>query len=201
MGAVSHGYSRTPTYNCWANMIGRCTNANRPDFKNYGGRGIAVCQRWKQFFYFLLDMGEKTHGQSLDRIDVDGDYAPENCRWVDALDQNHNRRDTLWVVLGGEAMSAKRAAQRLNKPYERVRWAVQRYGDEWLAYVGSATAGMRQSNNTTGHVGVTWHKASGRFHAYLHRNGVKHNLGYFDSLDDAVSARVRAAAEIGKGMP
>lgn len=198
MGKVTHGHCRTPTYNCWANMIGRCTNQKRPDFKNYGGRGIKVCSRWETFANFLADMGERQDGMSLDRIDVNGDYCQENCRWVPLPEQNHNRRDTLWVVLAGEAMSATHAAKHLSIPYERIRWAVEKYGDNWIVYAASPTAGVIQSNNTSGHPGVSLHKASGRFHARIEHNGVRRSLGYYKTFEEAVAARVRAAAEIAK---
>lgn len=195
MGKVLHGYARTPTYNCWANMIARCENPNRPDFHNYGGRGIAVCERWKSFQNFLADMGEKAEGLSLDRIDVDKGYSADNCRWVPLLTQNNNRRDTLWVVINGEALSAKQASERLGVPYERVRWSVQRYGAEWLQYASSASSGVIQRNNKTGVTGVSLHKATGLYHARIERNGRRQSLGYFRTLEEA--SAVRAAAQIG----
>ena len=196
MGVTTHGYCRTPTYNCWANMLGRCTNAQRPDYKNYGGRGISVCDRWHLFVNFLADMGEKQTGMSLDRIDVNGNYSPDNCHWVPLQNQNHNRRDTLWVVFAGEPMSAKQAANRLAIPYERIRWAVDRYGEDWIVYAASATAGVVQRNNTSGFPGVSYHKASGRFHARIESNGKRRSLGHFKTIDEAI--RVRAAAEMAK---
>ncbi len=96
---VRHGYARTKTYNCWANMISRCTNQNRHDWMNYGGRGIAVCERWRDFVNFLADMGEKPANLSIDRIDVNGNYEPENCRWATASQQRMNQRAA--AAIGG----------------------------------------------------------------------------------------------------
>jgi hypothetical protein len=73
-------------------MLARTTNAARHNFKYYGGRGIAVCERWKSFENFLADMGERPAGTTLDRIDVNGNYEPGNCRWADAKTQIANRR-------------------------------------------------------------------------------------------------------------
>ena len=93
-----HGHSRrtgnTPEYECWCHMRRRCYDANGKDYKNYGGRGIAVCHAWRESFEaFYRDMGPRpspTH--SIDRINNDGHYEPGNCRWADRLTQNRNRR-------------------------------------------------------------------------------------------------------------
>lgn len=95
--SITHGQTRggpTPTYNSWRGMIDRCTNPNNSDYKYYGSQGVLVCPRWRDSFEaFREDMGDRPEGLTLDRIDPNGNYCPENCRWTTISEQNKNKRN------------------------------------------------------------------------------------------------------------
>jgi hypothetical protein len=92
-------------------MKQRCVNPKDQGFANYGGRGIALCDRWHRFENFLEDMGEAPAGLSIDRIDNDCGYEPGNCRWATRAEQNRNRRGIVWYVVHGARMVEKDAAR------------------------------------------------------------------------------------------
>jgi len=94
ISTTKHGMHGTRTYRIWKAMRSRCNNPNVTQYKDWGGRGITVCERWGRFENFLADMGEAPPDRSLDRIDVDGNYEPSNCRWATRLEQAHNTRRT-----------------------------------------------------------------------------------------------------------
>jgi len=82
-------------------MRARCNKQSNSGYANYGGRGIKVCERWEKFENFLADMGQPGEGETLDRIDVNGNYEPGNCRWASHKTQSRNRRNTKMVTIWG----------------------------------------------------------------------------------------------------
>lgn len=101
---VKHKMTGTRIWTVWRGMNGRCSNPKYKDYQNYGGRGISVCDRWKESFSnFYADMGDPpTKSHTLDRINNDLGYSPENCRWATSKQQNRNRRSNRWIEWNGE---------------------------------------------------------------------------------------------------
>jgi len=101
-GLAPRNTKRSNAYRRWQHMIQRCHNPNDKDYPQYGGRGIVVCDRWRyDFMAFLYDMGTPPKGHTLDRIDVNGAYSKENCRWLTAKEQANNRRNTVYLTIHG----------------------------------------------------------------------------------------------------
>lgn len=90
---TTHGMRHCPTYNSWAAMLARCHRPTSAKFRDYGAKGVTVCERWRSSFEnFFADMGARPPKHSIDRINVYGNYEPANCRWADAITQANNRR-------------------------------------------------------------------------------------------------------------
>jgi hypothetical protein len=122
-------YYKSPVYLSWSNMKTRCTNEKCQDWHRYGGRGIRVCERWMMFANFLEDMGSTwREGLTLDRINVNGDYTPENCRWADKLTQANNTRTNVLVEFQGEFDTLTRWARRMGLPEKAVACRYYNYG-------------------------------------------------------------------------
>jgi hypothetical protein len=105
-GCAGHGAARRPEYRTWSQIIQRCGNKNNPAYKNYGGRGITVCKRWRKFENFFSDMGPRPSVQhSIDRTDNNKGYTPSNCRWATRKEQTRNTRHCRFLEYGGRRMT------------------------------------------------------------------------------------------------
>lgn len=108
-----HGMYGTPEYAAWNSMMRRCLNTKNRNYKDYGGRGITVCEEWKDFTVFFRDMGKRPSPKhSLDRINNEGNYEPSNCRWATTKQQARNKRNSRVLFVQGESATVPDWAER-----------------------------------------------------------------------------------------
>jgi len=118
MGTKTHGMDNTPIYRCWVNMRQRCYNSNHPQYNDYGGRGIFVCEEWKDsFINFYNDMGDKPEGYSIERINNDDGYLPTNCEWVTRRKQQSNKRNTRRVSINEKEYTLRELSEEYELDY------------------------------------------------------------------------------------
>jgi len=122
--ALTHGGSQTRLYRIWHGIIRRTEDSKRKEYANYGGRGISMCQEWRNDFAafreWALNNGY-SDDLSIDRIDNNGDYTPSNCRWVSKYEQANNRTDTRYLTLNGITKSVREWADETGIPYARLK--------------------------------------------------------------------------------
>ena len=124
---TTHGKSRTPTHKIWMGMIKRCRNPKASRYSWYGGRGIKVCERWNSFENFLADMGERPSTRhSLDRIDSNGNYEPNNTRWVVQIVQANNRSNNHKIQAAGKTQTIAQWAKELGIPQTTISARLRR---------------------------------------------------------------------------
>lgn len=128
---IPGGIKQHPLYWTWLGMQQRCKSATHASFPNYGGRGITVDPRWDDILIFIADMGERPEGCTLDRIDNDANYGPDNCRWATAVEQQNNQRGNVLITHEGITRTAEQWNQALGFPsgiiHNRLRhgWSVE----------------------------------------------------------------------------
>lgn len=129
---ITHGYSKTRIYKIWKGMKKRCNNQNSSVYKFYGGRGISVCNEWMQsfelFYAWSIANGYKEN-LSIDRIDVNGNYCPDNCRWVDVETQHTNTRRNHMITIDGKTKILRDWSIESGVPASTI---IRRLKDGWL---------------------------------------------------------------------
>ena len=148
---TTHGKSKERLYDVWIGLKQRCNNQNSREYKHYGGRGIKVCKEWLDYQAFrdwALQNGYKENlprGKcTLDRINVNGNYEPDNCRWVSQAEQTLNTRRSRKMTLGNETLTAKEWAEKLNVPYGRIISRVNKLG--WSDKEALCELSLRESH-------------------------------------------------------
>lgn len=127
---VKHGHrpkgKPSRSYAVWQAMMQRCNDSNCKAYPRYGGRGIKVCSRWREYQNFLSDMGIPPDGLQLERIDNDAGYSPENCKWATRNEQATNRCTTHWVTFDGETRSVSQWAAHLGVTRDAIYKSINR---------------------------------------------------------------------------
>lgn len=116
MGGECRDKTRRRIYNCWLNNYNKCYNPNHASYRNYGARGIEVCKEWlesfENFYHWALKNGYEDN-LTIDRIDVNGNYSPENCRWVNMKAQQNNKRTNIYISFNGETLTKRQWEEKL----------------------------------------------------------------------------------------
>lgn len=123
----THGHSRERLYRVWKSMLHRCLSVHSSSYDSYGGRGIKVCEEWREYDVFkewALNNGY-SEGLSIDRIDVNGNYCPDNCKFSTTKEQANNKRSNVFVEINGESKTIAQWAEYAGLPYETVRQRIK----------------------------------------------------------------------------
>jgi hypothetical protein len=185
----THGKTGHRLHNIWMSMIKRCTKSYETNYENYGGRGIKICDEWLNdfmSFYNWAMENEYSDDLSIDRIDVNGDYEPSNCRWATPLEQQNNIRRNFNIDIEGESKSISEWSRisevTRNTIYRRFNKGVR--GKDLLKPVNRVKS-EHQSNVK----GIRWDKAKGKWRVTVRENQGDTFIGMYKDLDIAINAQ------------
>lgn len=133
MRHTTHGMTRSPEFSSWQAMRARCQRPSHTYYKDYGGRGITICERWESFEAFLADMGPRPSlKHQIERIDNNGNYEPSNCHWIEAFQQGRNKRNNRLLSYRGETLHIAEWSRRTGLSREtiwhrlKIGWSVEK---------------------------------------------------------------------------
>lgn len=188
----THGMTGTRQYTIWSKMIQRCKDKNAINYNDYGGRGIKVCDNWEKFEGFWESMKSTYQNNlTLERIEVNGNYEPSNCRWATELEQANNKRNTVFIEVDGLKISSQDWCREHGFDHRyvqhriRMGWSSEEISKSVEGYNKLTSA---PSHNTSGIRGVSWYKRDGKWRAHIVIKQKQIHLGYFDSIEEAEAA-------------
>lgn len=162
-----HKESHTHLHNIWCGMNSRC-NPDHKYSERYGKRGITVCDEWSDYTKFAewARANGYEDGLTIERIDVDGNYCPENCTWIPLAKQARNRSTTHWVEYQGEKMSLAEAAERAGLPYKQVHYRIKRRGWPVEKALSTPIKGPSELKRKCEEAGMNYNRVYNRIHVY-----------------------------------
>lgn len=152
---ITHGMTKTAVYRAWQHMLDRCKNTNNPSYKNYGERGIKVCKRWERFETFYKDMGNPSEGLTLERIDNNKGYFPDNCKWATMKAQSNNSRMNVIIEYQGLKLTMKQWSEKLGINYATLKLRIRRSWPIAKALTEPVRKPKTSSNRSCYHYPVT----------------------------------------------
>lgn len=191
-----HGLSNTRIKKIYYNMRSRCYNENTPKYKNHGGRGIGMCDEWLgkngliNFYNWSMSNGYSEE-LTLDRIDNDGNYEPNNCRWTNYGEQNRNKRDNVYITINGVTKIMQDWANEYGISESTIHSRIEKglYGEDLIKPI-SMYPGC-----SSGFPGVFYRKDANKWRASITKDNIKYDLGTYTNLFDAVKARLNGELE------
>lgn len=188
---MRHGMCGTKIYTTWKNMKSRCYNEKSSFYKDYGGRGIRICDEWLDkdngfisFYNWSMEVGYDEN-LSIDRINVNGNYEPTNCRWATVDEQSNNKRNNVYLIIDGESKTVSQWA----KDYNISRDAINRRIANGELLTKDILRPLDKSNKS-GVIGVYCEKVSGKWLSKININYKVINLGSYIKKEDAIKARL-----------
>lgn len=177
----AHGMYGTPLYKKWSGMKRRCLNKNDKSYKNYGGRGITVCEKWMNFKGFMEDMGTSfKEGLSIERIDNEKGYSKKNCKWITMEDQARNKRGLRIYTHDGKKMSIAEWERERGFKDGTLRARLDVYGWSFEKAI---------STPKTKYPGVSYISSRNRWQVELTRKGKRYFVGRYKTKTEAIRER------------
>jgi len=146
---TTHSASNSPTFNAWYSMIRRCKDRKHDGYQQYGAQNILVCDEWLLYENFLRDMGERPAGKTIDRIDNNKGYHPNNCRWATPKEQAQNRKNNKNVTFRGETLCCEELARRVGVNPSTLRQRIFKY--KWPIERAILPGDQRRAQSSKGH--------------------------------------------------